>query len=69
MKVRELERILREGMKAHPGRPPLALLAGDGSLGASVPSEFAAAASSLTSRLSRPPNKEDGIVASHTTWI
>ena len=66
MKVRELERILREGLKAHPGTPALALLTGDGSLGASVPAEFAEAANTLASRLRRPTSKKDGLLPWHS---
>jgi hypothetical protein len=68
MKVRELERILREGMKAHPSRPPLALLTGGGPLGASVSAEFAEAANTLASRARRPSSKKDGVLPFHN-WI
>ena len=69
MKIRELEKTLREGMKAYPKMPALALLTGDGPLAGSVPAEFAEAARTLASRSRRPPSKEDGILAFHNNWM
>ena len=68
MKIRELEKALREGMRAHPNRPALALLTGDGPLAGSVPAEFVDAARTLESRLRRPSSKEDGLLPFHR-WI
>ena len=69
MKIRELEKALREIMSAYPGRPALELLAGNGSLSASVPKEFAESARTLASR-SADRTKEDSVLRSHPGgWV
>ena len=59
MKIRELEQVLREGIRAYPGQPQLALLTGDGPLASRVPPEFASAARTLASRRGPSPSKEE----------
>ena len=65
MKIRELEKALREGMRVYPDKPALALLTGDGPLAGSVPAEFVEAARTLASRSGKRSGKEDGTLASH----
>jgi hypothetical protein len=67
MRISELERVLREGIKANPGRPALALLTGGG---ASVPTEFAEAARALASR-SHKASRDDSILRAkdHDGWF
>ena len=50
MKIRELEQLIRDGMRAHPGQHPLALVTGDGPLSAQIPAEFADGAKTLATR-------------------
>ena len=69
MKIRELEKALREGMRAHPGRPALALLTGDGPLVGSVPAEFAEAARNLESRSGKRSGKSDDLTILASNWI
>ena len=65
MRISELEKALRDGMRMFPGRPALALLAGDG---VSVPPEFAESAKTLTSRSSAAAVK-DSILRASAKWM
>ena len=64
MRISELEKALRDGMRLYPGRPVLALLA-DG--GTKVPPEFAESAKTLASRPSRTTFK-DSILRASAKW-
>jgi hypothetical protein len=64
MRISELEKALRDGMRMFPGRPALALLAGDG---VSVPPEFADSAKTLASR-SATVGVKDSILHSSAAW-
>jgi hypothetical protein len=66
MRISELEKALRDGMRNFPGRPALALLAGDG---IEVPPVFADSAKSLASRSSRPAAKDSRARAQKDNWI
>ena len=64
MRISELEKALRDGMRMFPGRPALALLAGDG---VSVPAEYADSAKSLAGRTSMVAAK-DSILRATAAW-
>jgi hypothetical protein len=64
MRIKELEKVLRDAMRIHPGRLALALLTGDG---ATMPPEFAESARSLAGRTPRTPAK-DGILNASDRW-
>ena len=65
MKIRELEKALRDAMRTYPGRPALALLTGDG---AAVSPVFAESAKSLAGRTPRTSAK-DGILNASDAWL
>lgn len=67
MKIRELETAFRKGIRAYPGRPALALVTDNGALSASIPAEFADAASTLAGRSGKTPGK-GGIIFEGHRW-
>ena len=50
MRIGELEKVLREAVRVHPGQSPVALLAGGGSLAGAIPAEFVPSIRSLSNR-------------------
>ena len=64
MRISELEKALRDGMRMFPGRPALALLAGDG---VTAPQEYANSAKTLASR-TRATAVKDSILRASARW-
>ena len=64
MRISELEKALKDGMRMFPGRPALALLAGDGVM---VPQEYADSAKTLVGRTSTAAVK-DSILRATAAW-
>ncbi len=60
MKIIELEQLIRDGMRAHPGQHPLALVTGDGPLATQIPARFGEAANTLAARPKEARKGDEG---------
>ena len=68
MKIGELERAVRAAIQGQPGRPAIALIAGDASVLVDVPPEFAAAAKTLAARSQRSSEQKSLLQRIEASW-
>ena len=69
MKIGELERAVRAAIQARPGRPAMALIAGDITVLDDVPPEFAVAARTLSGRSQRSSARKSILQRTTASWM